>query len=128
MTNTSAIPTIRTVATNSLKTYAQKLSTEDRETLKEKVSQVVGQVFYGTMLREFRSTMDETDPLNGGAAGATYRNQLDMEVLQRITASKRFALGREVAERWLGEKGSPSVLAENAMKASGREMGASGNE
>ncbi len=92
-----------TQSTNMLRHYGQTLDPAGREKLREAVGKVVGEVFLGTLLREFRGSMDMENPFNGGKAAATFRQRLDQELLTRLTASKSFTIGEEVARRWIGD-------------------------
>ena len=97
---------VPTIAVNPLRTCAAKLDAGGREKLQEAVSKVVGEVFIGTLLREFRAGLKSDNPLSGGKVGAIYTSRLDQELLTRLAASKRFAVGTEVAKRWMGLEGS----------------------
>jgi len=94
--------TVGATNSNSLKTYAASLGAADRSRLREAVSQTVGEVFLGTLMREFRSSLDTDNPLTGGRTGAMFQSQLDQELLTRLAGSGRFQIGQAVADRWLG--------------------------
>ncbi|MBN1763974.1 MAG: hypothetical protein JW860_01850 [Sedimentisphaerales bacterium] len=52
--------------------------------LRQKASEVVNQVFYGTLLREFREAQQPT-LLDSGPGVKTFMRQLDMELIHRIS-------------------------------------------
>ncbi len=92
------------VHTNVLRAYAAGASPEQQSELKEKVSQVVGQIFFGTLLRQMRSQIDVSNPLNAGRAGQTFASQLDQFLLERLGKSRQFSAGEKLAELWTGIK------------------------
>jgi Rod binding domain-containing protein len=91
------------VATNNLKTYSTQASAEDREKLQKDIRELVGQVFFGTMLKQMRSEQNKANPLNGGQMGQTFMTQLDQTLISKMSESKGFAIGQEIAEAWTGE-------------------------
>ena len=95
-----------TTTVNTLRAYADKLDPRGREKLQEAVGKVVGEVFIGTLLRQFRAGLNTDHPLSGGKVGAIYTSRLDQELLTRLAGSKRFTAGAEVAKRWIGGEGS----------------------
>lgn len=97
--------TIRPVVGNTLRARAAMLSPAKRGELHRKVSSTVGQLFLGTLLQQFRASVATDNPLTGGRSGAVYRNQLDFELLSRLTQSNRFAVGDAIATQWLGTSG-----------------------
>ncbi len=95
---------INNVHTNILRTYAANASATHQAELKEKIRQVVGQVFFGTLLKQMRSEMDLSNPLNAGRAGQTFASQLDQFLLERLGKSKQFAPAEKIAQSWTGIK------------------------
>ena len=91
-----------TTAINSLRVAARNSDAGTRQELHDKVSSLVGEVFLGTMLREFRATQDTSNPLTGGRTGAIHTRKLDQELISRLAASQRFDIGKVVADRWIG--------------------------
>jgi hypothetical protein len=73
--------------------------------LRQKASEFVNQVFYGTLLREFRNAQPP-GMFNQGPGAATFVRQLDMELITRISRGgdspmteallKRLSRGREI--------------------------------
>jgi hypothetical protein len=56
-----------------------------RETLlRQKATEFVNQVFYGTLMREFRNAQQPT-MFDGGPGGTAFIRQLDMELISRIS-------------------------------------------
>ena len=55
-----------------------------RDDLKILANQVVNQVFYGTLMREFRNARPD-GIFNKGPGGTTFIRQLDMELVSRIS-------------------------------------------
>jgi len=52
--------------------------------LQAKANELVGQIFYGTLLREFRES-SETPFLSGTPGGTTFLRQLDQEIISRLS-------------------------------------------
>ncbi len=52
--------------------------------LVQRANEVVNQVFYGTLLREFREAQEPTI-FDKGPGGQTFIRQLDMELVKRIS-------------------------------------------
>ena len=57
---------------------------ESYQQLRQKASEVVNQVFYGTLLREFREAQQPT-LLDRGPGAKIFMRQLDMELIHRIS-------------------------------------------
>jgi len=95
---------VNKVHTNVLRAYAANASSAQQAELKEKIRQVVGQVFFGTLLRQMRSQLDMSNPLNAGRAGQTFASQLDQFLLERLGKSKQFAPAEKIAQMWTGLK------------------------
>lgn len=89
-------------ANRGLRAHAQTLDSEQREELKATINEWVGQVFFGTLLREFRTTLNRDNPLNGGRTGAIFTGRLDQELLSRLARSSRFGVADAITESWLG--------------------------
>ena len=94
---------VNRVHTNTLRAYAAGASPEQRARLEKTISQVVSEVFFGTLLRQMRSELDMSNPLNAGRAGQTFASQLDDFLLERLGKSSRFSVGRKIAEMWTGQ-------------------------
>ncbi len=84
-----------------------------RENLRQVVGEFVGNIFYGTMLRQMQSSKFKTKYLNGGRGEEIFQGQLGMELAKRLgrsvsnpAANKLF----ESIERRL-EKDRPSQFA-----------------
>ena len=59
--------------------------------LAQRANEVVNQVFYGTLLREFRQAQTSTI-FDKGPGGQTFIRQLDMELIKRISQGGRSPL------------------------------------
>jgi len=81
------------------------------------VNEVVGQVFFGTLMREFRSSQDVENPLSGGRAGATFTGALDQLLLQRLAGSSRFQVGQALAKSWFGLEPKEPITARSNRNA-----------
>jgi len=94
---------------NSLKEFAANATAEERDKLQNKIQELVGQVFFGTILKEMRSEMDSSNPMNGGKAGQTYMAQLDQYLIEKMASSTNFDIGRKIANSWMGSQGSTKL-------------------
>jgi len=92
------------ITTNTLKSYASSASPENREALRKNVREWVGQVFFGTLLKQMRSEMNTDNPFNGGKAGQTFGTQLDQTLISQWSQSSRFDVADKIAEQWTGAK------------------------
>ncbi len=91
-----------TTTTNVLRSYAKQATPEQRAKMKEKISELIGEVFFSTILKQARSQADLSNPLNGGRAGQTFQAQLDQTLMQKWASSKQFGVGRKIADKWMG--------------------------
>jgi Rod binding domain-containing protein len=95
---------METVANNNLKTFAAQATPQEREKLQKQIRVLVGQVFFGTMLKQMRSETDASNPLNGGKMGQTFTAQLDQTLISKLAESKNFTIGQKIAEAWTESK------------------------
>lgn len=88
-----------------------QVNADNRSELIRLTNQVVNQVFYGTLLREFREAQ-ENPFMGGGPGGQTFVRQLDMAIIERISGSKPSGVAEQLfkeldqaaqAERWRQE-------------------------
>jgi hypothetical protein len=98
--------TLQPIAENSLKTFSANATAEERGKLQNKIQTLVGQVFFGTIMKEMRSEMDSSNPMNGGKAGQTYMAQLDQYLIEKMASSTNFDVGQKIAESWMGSQTS----------------------
>jgi hypothetical protein len=85
--------------------------------MQNKIQQLVGQVFFGTVLKEMRSEMDSSNPMNGGKAGQTYMGQLDQYLIDKIAGSSNFKVGQKIAESWMGTQNTSSSTSSTTANA-----------
>ncbi len=91
-----------TTTVNTLKAYSRQATTTEREKLQKNVRELVGQVFFGTLLKQTRSEMDPENPLNGGKTGQTFTAQLDQLIVSKWADSTNFKIGQKIADQWMG--------------------------
>jgi len=91
---------VQPITTNALRTYAAQASGEDREALRTKVRELVGQAFFGTILKQAQSEMDPDNPFNGGPTAQAFRGQLNQELLSRWATTTNFAAADRLAREW----------------------------
>jgi Rod binding domain-containing protein len=65
----------------------------DKDELREKFTQFVGETFYGQMIKSMRSTVGKPAYFHGGQAEEAFRGQLDQYLSQHLTeaTADRFA-------------------------------------
>jgi len=86
----------------ALRSYAARLTPERRAALQAKLSETVGTVFFGTLLRQAQSSLSADNPLTGGRTGKVFTGMMGTELLTRMSQSGRLAVGEAIAESWLG--------------------------
>lgn len=73
-----------------------------RELQQAATGEVVGQVFFGTLLQEVRAQSDPNNPLNGGRAGMMFTGELQQQLLGKIANSSQCQVSRALAKSWFG--------------------------
>jgi Rod binding domain-containing protein len=65
----------------------------DKNELREKFTQFVGETFYGQMIKSLRSTVGKAAYFDGGQAEKAFRGQLDQQLAEHLTeaTAERFA-------------------------------------
>jgi Rod binding domain-containing protein len=65
----------------------------DKDELREKFTQFVGETFYGQMIKSMRSTVGKAAYFDGGQAEKAFQGQLDQQLAQHLTkaTAERFA-------------------------------------
>ena len=81
-------------------TEAAKTVNRDLENLRETTAQVVGSVFYGTLLKTMRQSIIQGNFGHGGRGEEIFAGQLDALIAERAGAATRGGLG-ETLYRWL---------------------------
>jgi hypothetical protein len=92
------------VTNNVLKDLAAQASPENREQLRKKVRELVGQTFFGTLMQQMRSQMDPDNPFNGGRMGQAFGAQLDQTLISKWAGTAKFAVADKIAQQWIGVK------------------------
>jgi len=87
---------------NILSDYSARLDHAGQKELHSKVSQWVGHTFYGTLMRQFRTSCDRTNMFTGGKAGMTFTRQLDQLMIDRLASGSEFDAGKVIADSWVG--------------------------
>ena len=102
------------IATNSLKEYAAQTSPANREKLRTKIRELVGQVFFGTVLKQAQSEMNPDNPFNGGPMAQAFRGQLNQELIDRWSKTANFAVADRLAREWTqGTQATQNVRSSN---------------
>lgn len=57
----------------------------NKDELKEKFTQFVGETFYGQMIKSMRSTVGKAAYFDGGQAEQAFQGQLDQQLAQHLT-------------------------------------------
>jgi Rod binding domain-containing protein len=96
--------TVQSMTANVLRTYAAGAAPEQQEQLKKNIREMVGQVFFGTLMKQMRSEMNPDNPFNGGKVGQTFGTQLDQTLISRWASSVRFDVAEKIAREWTGVK------------------------
>ena len=83
----------------------------DKAELRRYASEVVNQVFYGTLLRQFREAQKPV-LFGKGPGGSTFTRQLDMELIKRISQRGDTPLVDAIMKQLANNNGSERNLAE----------------
>jgi Rod binding domain-containing protein len=83
------------------------------DTLKTLANQVVNEVFYGTLMREFRNAQNPT-LFDQGPGATTFIRQLDSELISRISQRGESPLAKALI-RQLGGQAAIAATKENGM-------------
>lgn len=80
----------------SVNTAANRFEKPDfgnKDELREKFTQFVGETFYGQMIKSMRSTVGKAAYFDGGQAEKAFQGQLDQQLAQHLTeaTADRFA-------------------------------------
>lgn len=90
--------------------------------LQAKANELVAQVFYGTLLREFRES-SEMPFLSGTPGGTTFLRQLDQEIVSRLGQRRHSPLADALVKQLQGK-----AQARRALETSLREAAQPVNE
>ncbi len=65
----------------------------DKDELREKFTQFVGETFYGQMIKSMRSTVGKAAYFDGGQAEKAFQGQLDQQLAEHLTkaTAEKFA-------------------------------------
>lgn len=97
--------TVTPMTSNVLRDFSARATPAQRAELKKNIREMVGQVFFGTLMKQMRSEMDPENPFNGGKVGRTFGAQLDQTLISQWAVSGRFDVADKIAEQWTGIKG-----------------------
>ncbi len=86
---------------------------KDKDSLRQTVDDVVGQVFYGTLLQSMRSSVLKCPLGHGGRGEDVFAGQLDMLLSQQAGRASRFSLN-EAIYRSMARKATGSASGGNA--------------
>jgi len=80
-------------AVNTAANRFEKPDYGDKNELREKFTQFVGETFYGQMIKSLRSTVGKAAYFDGGQAEKAFRGQLDQQLAEHLTeaTAERFA-------------------------------------
>ena len=74
----------------------------DRRAALKAAQQLVGETFFGMLLKELRKSTSKNHPLYGGRGEETMQPLLDQHLARRLAESRRFDLALAIAERLAG--------------------------
>jgi flagellar protein FlgJ len=106
-------------AVNTAANRFEKPDYGDKNELREKFTQFVGETFYGQMIKSLRSTVGKAAYFDGGQAEKAFRGQLDQQLAQHLTeaTADRFAkplfnrqFPQQAAEEAAGRSAAPATL------------------
>lgn len=91
---------------------AQKLKTAEGNLLREKIGEVVGQLFYGTLMKQMQESGFKTDLLRGGRGEEVFQGQLRMELAIRAGRAPNNALADHIYQAYIARH--PSAAPQKA--------------
>ena len=87
--------------------------------VREKAAEVVSNVFYGTLMKEFRASTEDS-MFSGGFAGQAFQQQLDNMYVSEISKQVNNPIV-DAMVRQLGGRGSNAVSSISAMTQAGNQ-------
>jgi peptidoglycan hydrolase FlgJ len=85
----------------------------NKDQLREKFTQFVGETFYGQMIKSMRSTVGKAAYFDGGQAEKAFQGQLDQQLAEQLTKSTAERFAKPLFDRQF-----PQLAAQNAAHAS----------
>ena len=85
----------------------------NQQQLARKANQFVNQVFYGSLLREFREAQQPTI-FDNGPGGMTFMRQLDMELIKRISGRGDSPIAQAIVRKLSRHLQAPAPAADAA--------------
>lgn len=84
----------------------------DKDELREKFTQFVGETFYGQMIKSMRSTVGKAAYFDGGQAEKAFQGQLDQQLAEHLTKATAEKFAKPLFNRQF-----PQLAAQEAAKA-----------
>jgi peptidoglycan hydrolase FlgJ len=85
----------------------------DKDELREKFTQFVGETFYGQMIKSMRSTVGKAAYFDGGQAEKAFQGQLDQQLAEHLTKATAEKFAKPLFNRQF-----PQLAAQEAAKNS----------
>lgn len=126
--NLAGASAFRIAGQNLAESNRRRLETDlggaQADAMRDRVGEVVGQIFYGTLLREMQASKLKGRFGHGGRGEEVFQGQLGIELAMRIGRSGNNAIADRLYEEWFGRlEGNRSQRTEKAP-----DNGATGSE
>ena len=117
--NLAGASAFRIAGQNLAESNRRRLETDlggaQADSMRDRVGEVVGQIFYGTLLREMQASKLKGRFGHGGRGEEVFQGQLGMELAMRIGRSGNNAITDRLYEDWFGRlEGDRSQQTEKA--------------
>lgn len=109
-TTLAGIPSTRPVAVPAPGAPAAPRDAERREALRQRVSEWVGQSFFGQLMKQMRESPFKTDLTSGGRGGEVFASLLDQTLAPRLSRGAGAGLVDAIVRRLEGRRGFASSL------------------
>lgn len=112
------------LAESNRRRLERDLDTAQADSMRDRVGELVGQIFYGTLLREMQASKLKGPFGHGGRGEEVFQGQLNMELAMRIGRSGNNPITDRLYEDWFGRlRGDRPQQAEQV-----RQNGAAGSQ
>ncbi len=92
-------------AAAALEKMPQRAASSNRDEMREKVGDLVGNIFYGTLLRQMQESKLKGEYLHGGRGEEVFRAQLGMELAKRMGQSPTDPMSNMIYDAFVRRQG-----------------------
>ncbi len=89
----------------ALETLSQRAASSKQADMREKVGDLVGNIFYGTLLRQMQESKLKGEYFHGGRGEEVFRAQLGMELAKRMGQSPTDPMANMIYDSFVRRQG-----------------------